>query len=81
MLFAISRFAIERVDCIFLYINKINIKLNLLKKELENNKIKISKYNKKHAIFEYLKWLNKCNNSKINASLNITQMVFINDEV
>ncbi|RIA88737.1 hypothetical protein C1645_825920 [Glomus cerebriforme] len=50
-----------------------------LKKELESqhNKMKVTEYNKKRAIFEYLNLLNKNGGEKMKASLNIAQMVFV----
>jgi len=64
-------------------INKINAKIKALKEELEghHNKMKVNKYNKKRAIFEYLKLLDKNGAGKVKASLNAAQMVFIDGGV
>ena len=43
--------------------------------------MKVTEYNKKRAIFEYLNLLNKNGGGKMNASLNIAQMVFVDGEV
>jgi hypothetical protein len=60
-------------------VNKVDVKLEILKKELENqhNKIKANEYNKKWAIFEYLKQLNENGSGKMKASLNIAQSFFL----
>ena len=59
--------------------NKINARIKALKEELEghHNKMKVNEYNKKRAIFEYLKLLDKNGVGKVKASLNAAQMVFI----
>ena len=64
-------------------INKINANIKALKEELEghHNKMKVNEYNKKRAIFEYLKLLDKNGAGKVKASLNAAQMVFIDGGV
>lgn len=59
-------------------VNKIDVRLETLKKELENqhNKMMASEYNKKREIFEYLKQLNKNGGGKMKASLNAVKIVF-----
>ncbi|CAB4408921.1 unnamed protein product [Rhizophagus irregularis] len=57
----------------------IDVRLKFLKEELENqhNKMKVDEYNKKRAIFEYLKLLNKNGSGKMKASLSVAQIIFI----
>src|SRR5207253_1863050 len=63
--------------------NKIDVKIKTLKKELEShhNKMKVNEYNKKRAIFEYLKLLDKNGGGKMKASINVAQMVFVDGGV
>ncbi|CAB4402431.1 unnamed protein product [Rhizophagus irregularis] len=66
-----------------LYDVNIDVKLKFLKEELENqhNKMKVDEYNKKRAIFEYLKLLNKNGSGKMKASLSIAQIIFIDGRI
>ncbi|CAB4474979.1 unnamed protein product [Rhizophagus irregularis] len=61
----------------------IDVKLKFLKEELENqhNKMKVDEYNKKRAIFEYLKLLNKNGSGKMKASLSVAQIIFIDGRI
>jgi len=64
-------------------VNNIDAKINALRRELESqhNKMKVVEYNKKRAIFEYLKLLDKNGGEKMKASLDIAQMVFVDGGV
>jgi CRISPR/Cas system-associated endonuclease/helicase Cas3 len=64
-------------------VTNIDARMKALKEELgsQHNKMKVNEYNKKRAIFEYLKLSDENGSGKMEASLNVARMVFVDGGV
>ncbi|GBC21156.2 hypothetical protein RIR_jg24235.t1 [Rhizophagus irregularis DAOM 181602=DAOM 197198] len=64
-------------------VTNIDARMKALKEELgsQHNKMKVNEYNKKRAIFEYLKLSDENGGGKMEASLNVARMVFVDGGV